>query len=220
LNRIQKMNWTRVLKWTAVAFVAFMVLGNLGIVVTSLVVRQDKDTAEGIQNFRQVDDRLWRGAAPTDDGYRWLADNGVTTVVDLRPEHEPNQELLAELGVRLVRIPIRDGQTPSQLQTTKFLESIQDSPGTTFVNCGAGVGRTGVMTAAYLVQTGQRSSWGALAHNLSVGPPSLEQLAFAAQLDGEFLPGPAHALVTATSRVLDFHGSYQPDHLFTFFNLL
>ncbi|WP_406215152.1 hypothetical protein [Streptomyces canus] len=43
-----------------------------------------------------------------------------------------------------------------------------------FVHCGAGVGRTGTMAAAYLVKTGEQSS--AVRRNLAVGPPSIEQI--------------------------------------------
>ena len=77
-----------------------------------------------------------------------------------------------------------------------------------YVHCGAGVGRTGVMAAAYLVSSGQADGWSAMRKNLEIGPPSLEQLAFAASLDADDLstdgsldrPGP---LVVALSRTLD-----------------
>jgi hypothetical protein len=206
LRRIWKVRWARRLIKTAIGFAVFMVVGNLAVLGlsqwASRTVQSTSITSEGISNFEEVDDRLWRGAAPTDDGYRWLASEGVTTVVDLRPEDEPNQVLLAELGIDFIRIPIRDGQTPSQSQTTKFLESVQESPGITFVNCGAGVGRTGAMAATYLVETGQENPRDAIWRNLSVGPPSLEQLAYADRLDGEGTPIPDAAIVAA-SRTLD-----------------
>jgi len=59
------------------------------------------------------------------------------------------------------------------------------------------------VSAAYLVKTGQATPREALLRNLSVGPPSLEQLAFASGLDaysGVDRPAP---LMVAISRTLD-----------------
>ncbi len=71
--------------------VAFLVVGNLVIVAASLWARETTapstpSTITGVDNLRAVDDRMWRGAAPTTEGYRNLAQAGVTTVVDLRAE--------------------------------------------------------------------------------------------------------------------------------------
>ena len=71
-----------------------------------------------------------------------------------------------------------------------------------FLHCGAGVGRTGSVAAAYLVATGQASGVRATLRNLSVGPPSLEQIAFTARLRGD-VGQHANGLVVATSRMLD-----------------
>jgi hypothetical protein len=37
---------------------------------------------EGIENFYQVDQNVYRGAQPTDDGFKYLAKIGVKTVID------------------------------------------------------------------------------------------------------------------------------------------
>ncbi len=58
------------------------------------------------------------------------------------------------------------------------------------------------MAAAYLVATGQAGPSEALRRNLAVGPPSLEQVAFVAELAGSRTKKPASALV-AFSRALD-----------------
>ncbi len=191
------------------ASVAFLVLGNLGILVASKWAESTTpvtriEAIEGIDNLEAVDGKLWRGAAPSETGYRNLAAAGTTTIVDLRAEEglEADNALVESLGMRLIRIPVRDGQTPSSSQIAAFLEATQQSEGTVFVHCGAGVGRTGTMVASYLVASGQANGRGAMRRNLAVGPPSLEQLAFVAGLDDDSIERP-NVAVRAVSRVLD-----------------
>jgi protein tyrosine phosphatase (PTP) superfamily phosphohydrolase (DUF442 family) len=194
-----------VLRITLVALVVFLVVGNLAItLVWQLQARRVPATGDvavaEVANFRVVDARLWRGSAPSAASYRDLAAQGVTNVVDLRAEDyvRHDRALLESLGIELVHLPVRDGQIPSDDQIARFLAAVDSSPGTTFVHCGAGVGRTGAMVAAYLARGGA-GGMAALGHNLSVGPPSLEQITFAAR--GATLRPPA--AVVAASRVLD-----------------
>jgi protein-tyrosine phosphatase len=191
---------------------AFLVLGNLSILAASLWARGTAAAAvatppaqvEGIENLRAVDDKVWRGAAPTIEGYRNLAAAGVTTVVDLRAEEgiEGDFRTVTDFGMRLVHLPMRDGQVPSTEEVEAFLAAAGESEGTVFLHCGAGVGRTGAMAGAYLVAQGELSGSAALWRNLAVGPPSLEQIAFVARLEAG-IPEKPGALVTAVSRVLD-----------------
>ena len=194
----------------AAGFVAFLVLGNLAIVAASWWARETTPAAAspatiaGVDNLRAVDAKVWRGGAPTTEGYRNLAQAGVRTVVDLRAEEgiEADFSTVTDLGMRIVRIPMRDGQVPSAAEVDAFLAATSESDGTVFVHCGAGVGRTGAMVGAYLVSQGELSSTAALRRNLAVGPPSLEQIAFVARMNAgdPDKPGP---VVTAVSRVLD-----------------
>ncbi len=188
---------------------AFLVLGNLAIAAASWWAQGTTsavavDDVAGISNLTAVDSHLWRGGAPSVEGYRNLAAAGVTTVVDLRAEDglDADRQLVSELGMRLVSIPIRDGQAPSSEKVAQFLAATREAGGTVFVHCGAGVGRTGTMVGAYLVDQVGAGGSTALRRNLAVGPPSLEQLAFVFGLE----PGDAdrpNSLLTAVSRVLD-----------------
>jgi protein-tyrosine phosphatase len=185
--------------------IVFLLLGNLLILsfhawARGLAEVPDVAPVQGVENFQAVDDVLWRGARPTEEGYRNLAARGVTTIVDLRAEEgiDVPESLLSELGIRLVPIALRDGQTPTPQQVDRFLDIMRSAPGKVFVHCMAGVGRTGTMVAAYLMQVRGLSAFDALQRNLSVGPPSLEQIAFVA--DDAQRPNP---LITAMSRVLD-----------------
>lgn len=163
----------------------------------------------GIKNQHVVDASMLRGSAPhSAETYRALATQGVTTIVDLRAEHHVTEaapaktEALRKLGLDYVHIPIRDGQPPSEAEVKRFLEAKGNSEGRVFVHCGAGVGRTGSMVAAYLVQSGKANADEALRQMLSVGPPSLEQIAYVKGLDSGELDRP-HPIIVGASRVLD-----------------
>ena len=191
------------------AAIAFLLIGNLAILAASVWARETTATAApapiaGIDNLVAVDRRMWRGSAPTSDGYAALAKAGITTVIDLRAEDgiEGDLDVVRNLGMNVVHIPVRDGQAPSAAEVDAFLEATRQSEGPIFVHCGAGVGRTGAMVGAYQVALGELSGSRALRENLAVGPPSLEQILFVGRMDDDRLekPGP---LLTAVSRVLD-----------------
>lgn len=199
----------RLAKRTVLGLAMFLVLGNLVIlgamVAARAVAASPPAELAGVQNYRVVDARVVRGDAPTREGYRSLAEIGVTTIVDLRAErdlHIPDG-LLEGLGIERVHLPIRDGQTPTTDQVQAFLDTVDEADGLVYLHCGAGVGRTGAMAAAYLVLTGQRSGGRALAANLSVGPPSLEQILYAASLDAGHAPDQPPEAIKVVSRVLD-----------------
>jgi protein-tyrosine phosphatase len=196
----------KIAKRITLGFVGFLVLGNLAIVGVHLWAHTTAEAEtrvaapNGIQNFQAVDDKVWRGGHPTKSGYEELVARGVETIVDLRAETglKLPTELLERKGVDLVRIPIRDGQVPKETQVERFLRTVRRTDGRVYVHCMAGVGRTGTMVGAYLVEVKDEAAISALRKNLSVGPPSLEQIAYVAGEMDE--PNP---IVTGVSRVLD-----------------
>jgi protein-tyrosine phosphatase len=191
-----------------IGFILFLIIGNLVIFgafkwMATTDANYSLPPLPGIKNLAKVDATLWRGSAPSEAGYEALARKDVKVIVDLRAEDlEVDRAGIEALGMKLVRIPMRDGQAPSDEQVQKFMSVMKDANGRVYVHCGAGVGRTGTMAAAYLVLSGKASGVESLQRNLAVGPPSLEQIAFAASLDeGE----EAHGVTpfTIVSRVLD-----------------
>lgn len=191
-----------------VTLAAFLSVGNATIYAAHAWARTTTDVptpdVDGVKNLRAVDAKVWRGGAPSRAALRALAAAGVTTVVDLRAEDDlrDDRAMLADLGVRLVRLPIRDGQTPTAEEVAEFRRAVADSAGHVYVHCGAGVGRTGSMVGAYLVAEHEAGPRAALRRNLSVGPPSLEQVVYVAGLEGDDVDQP-NVAVRVVSRVLD-----------------
>ena len=202
--------WWRLAGRVLGGFLLLLVLGNAAIAGLSLVMRKMSPPAAvpapvvGVDNLTMVDSHLWRGGAPSASGYESLRDAGVTTIIDLRAETNATalDPHIESLGMRVVHLPIRDGQTPTDVQVAQFAGEVDESDGLVFVHCGAGVGRTGSMVAAYRVGRGDATGLEAVAANLGVGPPSLEQLAYAATLDRGESDRPVLPLVLL-SRMLD-----------------
>lgn len=191
-----------------IGFILFLIIGNLVIFgafkwMATTDANYSLPPLPGIKNLARVDATLWRGSAPSEAGYEALARKDVKVIVDLRAEDlEVDRAGIEALGMKLVRIPMRDGQAPSDEQVQKFMSVMKDANGRVYVHCGAGVGRTGTMAASYLVLSGKTSGFEALQRNLAVGPPSLEQIAFAASLD-EGEEASSVTPLTIVSRVLD-----------------
>src|SRR5438477_1355997 len=83
-----------------------------------------------IQNFYQVGDHVYRGAQPTDGGFKYLAKKGVKTVLDLREYDERSsaeEHVVTALGMRYVNVPMTGLTPPADAQISKILVLLEDN---------------------------------------------------------------------------------------------
>lgn len=109
-----------------------------------------------LPNFQKVDDKVYRGAQPTDEGFREIAAKGIKTVIDLREIGEHSQaderKIVTDLGMRYVSIPMHGLSEPKD-NLVAAVEKIFNDPdqGPVFVHCKRGADRTGMVVAIYRI---------------------------------------------------------------------
>lgn len=107
----------------------------------------------GLPNLGRVNDRLYRGAQPKEEGWAELKKLGVEVVVNLRERSvgtERERERVEKLGMKYVSLPWSGMDDPDNRQMAEFLSLLRAERGRkVFVHCRRGAERTGVMVAAY-----------------------------------------------------------------------
>ena len=105
----------------------------------------------GVENFHQVSERIYRGAQPTEDGFRELAKMGIKTVVDLRREAAQarrEQRIVEALGMKFLSVPMQM-EAPTDEQISRVMQELNSETGPVFVHCHGGRDRTGTVIACY-----------------------------------------------------------------------
>src|ERR1700730_18454400 len=96
-------------------------------------------SVQGIKNFYQVDEHVYRGAQPTDEGFQYLAKIGVKTVIDLREpgDRGRNEEsVVTAAGMQYINIPMTGLTPPTEAEITRILGLLEDhTTGPVFVHC-------------------------------------------------------------------------------------
>ena len=110
----------------------------------------------GVPNFHQVNDHIYRGGQPSDEGLQALAKLGVKTILDLRREDEHSTKAEAQAveaaGMRYVNVPMVGVVAPSDEQISKVLNLLDsNTEGPVFVHCRRGADRTGTVIACYRI---------------------------------------------------------------------
>ena len=109
----------------------------------------------GVGNFYQVNEHIYRGAQPTDDGFQSLAKLGVKTIIDLRETDGRSaleKKAVEANGMRYINIPLRGMSAPSAADVDKIMALFNDEKaGPVFVHCKRGADRTGTVVACYRI---------------------------------------------------------------------
>jgi protein tyrosine phosphatase (PTP) superfamily phosphohydrolase (DUF442 family) len=133
-----------------------------------------------LENFKQVDSQLYRGAQPSKEGFQKLAKMGVKTVVDLRGgegRSDKEAQIVRALGMKYVNVPLDGYQAPAQNDVTRLLGLLEDqSAGPVFVHCRRGADRTGTILAAYRIDHDHWSNQQALDEAKTMKMASSEKL--------------------------------------------
>lgn len=136
-----------------------------------VAARADQQQAPPVptERFNRVDERLYRGAQPTEAGFRQLREMGIKTIINLRMEPDQirtdEKRIVEELGMKYVSIPVEDGNfftrsrtIPDDAIRTFFRILDDEEHGSVFVHCHRGADRTGALVAFYRIG---RQGWDA-----------------------------------------------------------
>lgn len=105
----------------------------------------------------------------------WLRRNGIEVLVSLT-ESPVRRDWVNEAGLLAVNVPVPDMEAPTDRQLDHLLATIRKATAAGMgvaVHCGAGLGRTGTVLAAYLVAAGL-SARDAVAKVRELRPGSVE----------------------------------------------
>jgi predicted protein tyrosine phosphatase len=115
-----------------------------------------KIPVSGISDFGKVNDFLYRGGQPKDEGIEQLKKLGIDTIVDLRSElhglidHERRQA--ESLGMRFINLPGSGWATPKDEEIAQFFSLVREQPRRKiFIHCWLGGDRSGMFIAAYRI---------------------------------------------------------------------
>ncbi|MBI3856274.1 MAG: tyrosine-protein phosphatase [Planctomycetes bacterium] len=122
---------------------------------THRAIAQRIPDVPGLENFARMNPNLYRGAQPTEEGFRQLKAMGVKTVIDFRSFHSTKKQVEAA-GLTPVEIPLRadlGSVPPNDEELKRFFEVVLDpARQPVYIHCAFGKDRTGTMAAVYRLE--------------------------------------------------------------------
>ncbi|MEP6788068.1 MAG: tyrosine-protein phosphatase, partial [Acidobacteriota bacterium] len=115
----------------------------------------DSGVTKDLPNFHRVNENLYRGGQPKDEGFAELKKIGIATVIDLRgtDDNSSREKSLAEAaGLRFINIPLDNWGRPANNDIESIIAQINDPKNQpVFVHCNRGSDRTGTVIAVYRI---------------------------------------------------------------------
>jgi uncharacterized protein (TIGR01244 family) len=133
---------------------------------------------EGIGNFGNINDNLYRGAQPDAAGIRNLARLGIKSIINLRMTNDVWKAEAAEAlasGITYTNVPLKGVGRPTHSQVASLLALIESLPAPVFVHCEHGCDRTGTIIACYRIRRDRWSNEAALDEARKHGLSKLER---------------------------------------------
>ncbi|HEU4434340.1 MAG TPA: sulfur transferase domain-containing protein [Pyrinomonadaceae bacterium] len=121
--------------------------------LSATTLAQDSTAYPELPRFRQVSERLYRGAQPLDGGVSKLHELGINTVINLRGADERSraeEAAVRALGLNYFNVSLPRWGRPEDTRVVRIMELITSADnGRVFIHCKDGVDRTGVIVAIY-----------------------------------------------------------------------
>lgn len=130
-----------------------------------------------VPGFKQPTPTLVTGGQPEAGAWPVAAAQGVTTVINLRPDSELGERdeagEVTGAGLAYRQLPVDGAGDITEANARTLWQWIQDAPGTVLVHCGSG-NRVGALLAIGAAREGGMAPEAAIAYGKSAGLGSAE----------------------------------------------
>ena len=143
------------------------------ILVFFIVMARESGEQGDVPRFSVLSQGLYRGGQPTTKGFQFLSKIGIKTIINLRAEDNSESDLVQELGMNSVQIPVDEVRPWSVIPpaaVAKFFEVVNNPANyPIFFHCRRGADRTGAFAAFYRIGIDQWEGTRAYAEARDIG---------------------------------------------------